>query len=257
MKRLLLAVVVLSGVVALAQSSIDGVWRVNLQNTQYVGQEKYSLDNGTFRCETCDPKIEAKADGQDHPVTGSPYADAVNVKVVDDRHVEIAFKKAGKPAASLKLAVSADGNSMTTDSTSQTQSGQTVTAEYSGKRVGAAGSGHKISGTWQPGKLASVSENAMDVTYKSTADGLTMSDKAGNSYTAKFDGKEYPYKGDPGISTIALRRIDANTIEETYRRDGKVIGVNHIQVAADGKSLAVVFEDKVRDVTVKWTADKR
>lgn len=99
--------------------------------------------------------------------------------------------------------------------------------------------------------------NAMEVTYKATADGLSMSDKAGNSYTASFDGKDYPYKGDPGVAAVSLQKIDARTLEETFKRNGKAVGVSRMTLAPDGKSMSVSYQDKVRDVAVKWTAAKR
>jgi hypothetical protein len=258
MKKLLFAAVFLAPTILLAQSGFDGVWRMNLQNTQYVGKENYSLQNGVFRCSTCDPKIDTKADGQDHSVSGSPYFDAVNVRVVDDRTVEIVYKKKAKVSGTSKLSASPDGKTLATEFANVTEGGQTVNGKYTAARLAAApGSAHKISGVWQPGKLDDISENVMEVTYKGDGDGLSMSDKAGNSYTAKFDGKDYPYKGDPGITTVALQKIDARIIEETYKRDGKTVGVSRKTVAPDGKTMSVSFEDKVRSVTIKWTADKR
>src|SRR4051812_21938928 len=34
-------------------------------------------------------------------------------------------------------------------------------------------------------------------------------------WTAKFDGKGYPVKGDPDRDTVSLRKIDDNTVEVT------------------------------------------
>jgi hypothetical protein len=91
------------------------------------------------------------------------------------------------------------------------EGGQQVKGKYMATRLEPApASAHRISGVWRPGKLEGLSENAMDVTYKATGDTLSMSDNAGNSYTAP-----------------------------------------------DGKVLSASYQDKVRDVEVKWTADKR
>lgn len=258
MKKLVLGFLFLAPTLLLAQSEFDGAWRINLQNTQYVGKETHSLKDGVFQCSSCDPKLDAKADGQDHPVTGSPYSDAVNIRVVDDRTVEVVSKKNGKMVSSSKISASPDGKMLTTEFITVTQGGQNITGKYTSSRVGAApAAAHKISGTWQPGKLDNVSENAMEVTYKSNGDGLSMSDKSGNSYTAKFDGKDYPYKGDPGVTSVVLRKIDGRTVEETYKRDGKIIAVNRMTIAPGGKTMTVSAQDKVRDVTIKWTASKR
>ena len=66
-------------------------------------------------------------------------------------------------------------------------------------------------------------DSVLTVTYRVSDDDLTMTDQVGDSYTAKFDGKDYPYKGDPGVTTVSLKKIDANTIEETDKLNGKVI----------------------------------
>lgn len=43
-----------------------------------------------------------------------------------------------------------------------------------------------------------------------------------------------------------MKSLDKNTIEETDKRDGKVIGVSRMTVAADGKTMTAKFEDKLR-----------
>jgi hypothetical protein len=258
MKRLLFGLVFLVPAIVSAQSAFDGVWRINLQSTDYIGKENYNLQDGVFRCSTCDPKVETTADGQDHPVSGSPYFDTVNVRAIDDRTIEVVNKKGGKVAATLKLSASNDGKSLAVEFVNVNEGGQQVKGKYMATRLEPApASAHRISGVWRPGKLEGLSENAMDVTYKATGDTLSMSDNAGNSYTAKLDGKDYPYKGDAGITAVAVRKIDARTIEESYKRNGKTIAVTRLTVAPDGKVLSASYQDKVRDVEVKWTADKR
>jgi hypothetical protein len=55
-------------------------------------------------------------------------------------------------------------------------------------------------------------------------------------WTAKFDGKDYPVKGDPDRDMVSLKKIDDNTIEVTNKKDGKVTNTMKIVVAKDGKS---------------------
>ena len=55
-------------------------------------------------------------------------------------------------------------------------------------------------------------------------------------WTAKFDGKDYPVKGDPDRDTVSLKKIDDNMIEVTNKKDGKVTNTMKIVVAKDGKS---------------------
>ena len=55
-------------------------------------------------------------------------------------------------------------------------------------------------------------------------------------WTAKFDGKDYPVKGDPDRDMVSLKKIDDNTIEVTIKKDGKVTNTMKIVVAKDGHS---------------------
>jgi hypothetical protein len=101
------------------------------------------------------------------------------------------------------------------------------------------------------------SENGLSVTYKSSGDEFSMSDPTGASYTAKLDGKDYPVKGDYGYNAVSLRRIDERTIEETDKRDGKVVWVTKLTVSADGKKMMAVFTDKVRGGTGTYFYEKQ
>ncbi|MFZ0796644.1 MAG: hypothetical protein WCA13_05715 [Terriglobales bacterium] len=55
-----------------------------------------------------------------------------------------------------------------------------------------------------------------------------MSMPTGESYTAKLDGKDYPVKGAYPYDSVSLKRINDRTIEETDKRDGKVVEVSKI-----------------------------
>jgi C4-type Zn-finger protein len=56
---------------------------------------------------------------------------------------------------------------------------------------------------------------------------------------------------------VVLKKIDANTIEETDKRNGKVMTVARMTVAKDGKTMTMTVEDKLHNSTVNWTAEKR
>src|SRR5450432_3619786 len=78
----LLATLVPAG--AMAQSAIDGTWKVDLDKVQMPKKpDVYLLQNGTYDCRTCAPPISVKADGTDQKVTGHPYYDTIALQVVD------------------------------------------------------------------------------------------------------------------------------------------------------------------------------
>jgi hypothetical protein len=84
-----------------------------------------------------------------------------------------------------------------------------------------------------------------------------MSDLNGNSYDAKFDGKEYPIQGDPGHTMVSLKRIGDRTIEETDKRDGKIVGLYRMTVSSDGKSIHAEYHDKQHGTTTSFTMEKQ
>jgi len=258
MKKMLLGLTLLASGVLFAQSPFDGTWMTKLDTAKFPTKpDKYSLNNNMYECLTCVPKVAVKADGTDQKVTGHPYYDTVAVKVVNASSVEIIQKKDGKVMYTDTATVSPDGNALS-DKFTDNSGTQPVTGEATSMRValGAAGS-HAMSGAWRMEKVNSISNNGLTVTYQGTPDGLKMSDPNGNSYDAKFDGKDYPIQGDPGHTMVSLKRIADNTIEETDKRDGKVVGVSHLTVSKDGKSIQVEYTDKQHGTKTSFSMEKQ
>ena len=84
-----------------------------------------------------------------------------------------------------------------------------------------------------------------------------MTSQTGQSYTAKLNGTDAPMKGDPGVTSVSVKMIGKNTLEETDKRDGKVISVFKMTVAADGKTAKAVAEDKLQDRTTEFAVVKQ
>ncbi len=258
MKKLLLALLLLASATLFAQSPFDGTWMTKLDTAKLPTKpDKYTLSNNKYECLTCVPKIEVKADGTDQKVTGHPYYDTVAVHIVDASSVETIEKKDGKVMYSDKQTVSADGKTLNDKFTDNTGT-QPVTGEITSTRVSAGPAGsHALSGAWRAEKLNTVSDNGLTVKYQVTADGLKMSDLNGNSYNAKFDGKDYPINGDPGHTMVSLKQVGKDTIEETDKRDGKIVGVFRMTVSADGKSIKAEYNDKQHGTTTTFTMQKQ
>src|SRR5713226_5681651 len=245
---------------AMAQSVFDGTWKVDMKTAQFPTKpDVYLLQDGMYHCKTCVPPIDIKADGQDQKVSGHPYYDLMSVKVVDDRTIEETDKKNGKTVGTSKSWVSPDGNTMMFEfSDSSATNADPVTGKGEETRVakGPAGS-HAISGSWRMSKMESMSDNGLAFTYKVAGDSLTMTNPTGQSYTAKLDGTEAPYKGDTGTTSVSVKKVDMNTMEETDKRDGKVITVSRITVSADGKSMTITWDDKLHGTNGKVVAQKQ
>jgi hypothetical protein len=77
-------------------------------------------------------------------------------------------------------------------------------------------------------------------------------------WTAKFDGKDYPVKGDPGRDAVSVKKVDDYTIDITNKKGGKVTTTIHAVYAKDGKSRTETVTgtnaqgQKVENVT-QWT----
>jgi len=60
------------------------------------------------------------------------------------------------------------------------------------------------------------------------------------SYTTNLDGADSPMTGNnPNADTIAVKRIDANTLETVNKKGGKVTTTQRNVVSADGKTRTV------------------
>ena len=88
-------------------------------------------------------------------------------------------------------------------------------------------------------------------------DQLTTTDPTGLSYTAKLDGSDAPVKGDLGLTSVSVLMLGKDTLQETYKRDGKPVMVIKTILDADGKALHVVSLDKLQDRTNEFTARKQ
>jgi hypothetical protein len=263
MRRLLWAL--LLGTISLpllarAQSPFDGTWKVDMNKVDFPKKpDAYLLQSGMYSCQSCVPSYEIKADGEDQKVSGHPYYDTVAIKVINDHEIEETDKKDGKVVATSKVTVAPDGKTLTFEFTdSSNTNAAPVTGKGEAVRVskGPAGS-NAVSGSWRTTKMASLSDNAITWTYKVEGDMLTMNSPTGQSYTAKMDGTEASMKGDPGVSTVSVKSMGKDTIEETDRRDGKVISVTKSTVTSDGKMMKIDNDDKLHGTTMKFEAMKQ
>lgn len=260
MKKLLGLLMVVTPLLAVAQSGIDGTWRINLDKLQIDPKPHvFELKDGMYSCSSCDPKISVKADGQDQKVSGSPYADTVSVTQVSANTVQIVDKKNGTVTARMTDTVSADGKTMDEKwEYHPADSPQAVTGTAVYSRLGDPEAGaHEISGSWKREKYESVSGNGLTFTYAMSGEGLNYKASTGESYSAKFDGKDYPYSGDPGTTSVVLKKVDDHTFEETYKRKGEVVGMSRISISPDGKSLTLMSKDMRRGTTDTMVAEKK
>jgi hypothetical protein len=251
MKGLLIAgflAMLVTPAASIGQTNFNGTWKVDFNSAMPRKVNVWLLQNGTYKCTSCNPIVDVRADGKDQPVMGQPY-DTISVKIVDPRTVEEIEKKKGKVVSDEKFAVSVDGNT----ATDEFGNGTFIMSRVEKAPTGA----HELSGSWQLLSVESISDKELLVTFRLEGDTLSMSNPSGQSYAAKLNGKDAPYKGDPDTNKVALKRIDKNTIEETDKLNGKVVSVTRMTVALDGKSMSVSVRDAQGGTTNQFTVRKQ
>ena len=264
MKRMLFSAalgVLLMPMAASAQSPITGTWKVDMSKVDFPKKPQvFLLQNGMYDCKTCTPPYSIKADGTGQPVTGHPYVDSIAIKVVNDHQIVETDSKGGKIVGTSTTTVSADGKTETFEfrDSSNTNGGPPVTGNGEATLVakGPAGS-HAISGSWRITKMGSLSDNATTFSYKVNGESISLSSPTGQSYTAKLDGSDAPMNGDPGTTSVSVKMLSKSTLEETDKRDGKVISIFKMTVAADGKTAKATVDDKLQNTTTSFAVIKQ
>ena len=89
---------------------------------------------------------------------------------------------------------------------------------------------------------------SLTVKYEANGDGIKATSEGVNpegqpiatQYAASYDGQETPVTGTGApYDMIALKRIDASTVELTTKKDGKVVSKGKRVVSKDGKVMTV------------------
>lgn len=255
--RVAIAALLLLPAAAFASSAFDGTWKQNVASMKVTGKaDQIQVLDGTYTCASCVPEIKVKADGSDQPVTGHPYYDTVAVTVVGNNSIHVIEKLGGKQTINLSYTVSTDGKTLTGKFQDYTGT-QMATGTFTETRraKGAPGS-HPVSGSWQPDTLTDANAVASTITYQMTNDQFSMHWN-GQSYNAKFDGKEYPVQGDPGKTMVKLKKLDDHNVQETDSREGKVTDEIHLAAGKDGKTIEVTDNDVMHHQITTFTLDKQ
>ena len=96
---------------------------------------------------------------------------------------------------------------------------------------------------------------SMKVTYTPSADGVRISvdvtwDGGESQHwemAGKYDGKDYPVKGNPAADTAAFKLVDDHTGESTFKKGGKVTATNTRVLSKDGKTLTITSKGMTAD----------
>lgn len=225
---------------AIAASAFDGTWKFSADHIQLPKKPVvYLLQDGEFTCKSCKSPQSIKADGTEQKLSGDPTIDSGAITVVDANTVTSVWKLGGKTVLTRKVVVAADGKSLIAEVTSLYGAAPEIYKERM-KRIAPGPVGaHAISGSWRESKLLSSSGPSDLVTFSMTGAGFTMSSN-GQSYSAKFDDKQYLTAGDPTRTMVNLKKVSDTEVIETDSQGGKAVETEDMTISADGKTMHVV-----------------
>jgi hypothetical protein len=173
-------------------------------------------------------------DGHDNHVKNIPAFNQIVMRRIDKNQTEIKEKKNGALIATLRDKISSDHKELTITTTEQGHDDQITVWERSG---GLRNTANPFIGEWTE-----------DFSKTRLRQGLALKiepDGSGGvyfawefSYTAKFDGREYPLKGSRDDS-VALALIDSHTVDSTYRRGDEITDRDRWVVSADGQQMTL------------------
>ena len=94
-------------------------------------------------------------------------------------------------------------------------------------------------------KSQTVKREPLDGGMKIVTDGVDAQGKpTHNEYSAKFDGKDYPWTGQVNADTISLLRIDDDYYEAIWKLKGEVTITSNTVVSKDGRTLTTTQSGK-------------
>jgi hypothetical protein len=125
-----------------ASDPMIGTWKLNLSKSTYTPGPapksainkfepwedgiKATIDLVDGHGNKIHAEIAARFDGKDYPINGSPIADAISLKKVNDRQTDVVWKKSGKVAMTGNTVISADGKTTTLTQTGTDPQGRAI-----------------------------------------------------------------------------------------------------------------------------------
>lgn len=106
-------------------------------------------------------------------------------------------------------------------------------------------------GTWklnaEKSKLGAAAVRAQTLKFEATPDGIKLTSEGTDAdgkpmqggYVSKFDGKDVPWAGNPSADVASPKKLDDNSYENVWKKDGKAVVTAKVAVSKDGKTLTV------------------
>jgi hypothetical protein len=215
--------------------SFVGKWKLNPDKSQFNGLQ-YKIEDagsGQYRFVFGDDVETLTLDGKGHV---TKYGDTWSIKATGPNSWDSTTERDGKVTSKSKWTVSADNQTFTSTDENMRPDGSTGKTEAIFKRTGGTSG---LVGTWQTTSVKVLSPSSITIA-KWQGDGYSRTSAVfKETLEFKLDGKEYTPKGPrvPKGVTVTAKKIDANSMELTYKLNGKTTETDKLEVSADGKTL--------------------
>jgi hypothetical protein len=240
-----------------ADKPLDGSWIIQPELTTFgMRSPTLSLERGEFRRNDCRSEpINVPADGLIHSVKGQALFDAMSVRVLDPRRVQIVEKSGDKVAWQGQYTVTANGHAMSLDFEDD-RAVKPVTGVLAYTREGETSAGaHAVSGTWRPEKLSRLSSSGLTFTFAMQPKdnerdpevtpgpdfyaAFTLSASDGRSAEGKLDAHDYPVNGYLPGATIALNRLQPGIVQFNRSQNGVLVELTRAAISSDGQTMTL------------------
>lgn len=193
-------------------------------------------------------EFTAKFDGRDYPILHTLAVNQISLRKVNQTTIDATFKKDGRETGGMRrYEVTNDGKELVaTDTVTGQEDQYSIVFDRKG---GPRDSTNPVVGSWIMNHAKTVQRNPEVVKFAPDGlNGVDFSGAAGFGYNAQFDGKDYPTQQGRD-DTVSLKWVDARTVEETWKRHGKVTDFVRCLISADGRQLTMISDGVQPDGT--------
>ena len=237
-----------------ADAPYAGKWKLDIAKSDLGSTTSTyaQLPSGEMQATSDGQSYKFRLDGKDYP---DPFGDTAAWTSIDASTWKTVWKLNGKVIATDNLKVSADGKTLTIETTGTKPNGEKMDDKSILQRV--AGT-QGLAGTWKMQKYTPSGPEIFELT-PSAGNGLKfqMIDMQ-MTCDAKVDGKDYPCIG-PTMGTgwtIAYTSKNPRELGLTVKKDGKPLYQYLYTVSTDGKTMTATGGATATTEKVKYVYEK-
>lgn len=241
-------------------SPFDGLWVADLKTQMgQAGFDRYHVQNGIYKCESCRPPRNYPADGKMRPVAGDLSVLSEGTTIAGSRTM-ITRIVDHEMVRTTKMTVSPSGDMATYVSLDKWPGrSDQLRTEYVARRVAPAPAGaHSVSGSWRGLRYVAVPEEYRSVRLREANGRFTRVDYRRGRYTAKIGTGAALVTGDhKDIYKASVTAPDARTRVEVVSLNGKAIVERTYRISADGRSLITTVRDHADNSIYRSTSHRK